>query len=172
MTLALVFRFLHLWLQTSRLPDVQPNLVIPTVIGAMHAETDEYPAELLIAIAWGESRLDPTVRTGVVCGILQVNPTDINRPRSDCDVWSQSAEEGIQAGVIEMDMLRADSRVRGDLQLALLYRACGNAAFDGTCRKTRWPEWVIDRARCLQMSDLTWHVDTLGRCVRTVPASS
>jgi hypothetical protein len=44
----------------------------------------------------------------------------------------------------------ADRRVRGDLRLALLYRACGNRAFDGTCRKRAWPGWVLRRAAALR----------------------
>jgi len=166
-----VFHFLWLWAQANRLPDVQPDRVLPAVVGAVRAETPEYPAELLLAIAWGESRLDPTVRTGKVCGILQVNPVDIHRPHSDCDAWSRDVGEGMRAGVVELEMLSADPRVRGNLWLTLLYRACGNAAFDGTCQKTLWPNWVLNRARCMG-ADSTWRVDATGHCVRTVTAGS
>jgi hypothetical protein len=163
MTAALIFKFLYLWIQTSRLPDVQPEFITPAVLAALHVETEDAPSELLISIAWSESRLDPTVRTGNVCGILQVNPTDIGQPRSDCTIWSNNVEAGMHAGVIELQMLRADHRAQ-TLQRALLYRACGNAAFNGTCHKTQWPTWVLDRAQCLRT--FTWHVDARGYCVR------
>lgn len=128
------------------LPDVQPELVDPAVDAALATETPAIPSELLLSIAWGESRFRPDQRTGVVCGALQVNPADIGEPRENCARWSNNTRLGFAAGVRELEMMLADRRVHGNLRLALLYRACGNAAFDGTCAKGRWPEWVLVRA--------------------------
>lgn len=128
------------------LPDVQPELIDSAVDAAFATETLAVPAELLLSIAWGESRFRPDQRTGVVCGALQVNPDDIGEPRGNCVRWANDMHLGFAAGVRELEMMLADRRVRGNLRLALLYRACGNAAFDGTCTKGQWPGWVLMRA--------------------------
>lgn len=131
------------------LPDVRAEDVDPAVDAALAEETDRVPAELLIAIAWGESRLRPDVRTGHVCGIMQVNPTDLGLPRSRCRAWELDRRLAFRAGVSEIEMMLRDRRVRGNIRRALLYRACGNRAFDGTCAKTKWPGWVLRRAERL-----------------------
>lgn len=101
------------------------------VSAALAVETRRVPAELLISIAWAESRFDPKVRTGRVCGVMQVNPADIDLPRSTCDAWDRDIAAGFAAGVAEIEQMLAEPRVHGDLHTALRYRACGNAAFTG-----------------------------------------
>lgn len=128
------------------LHDVDSALVDPAVDAALATETLAVPAELLLSIAWSESRFRPDQRTGVVCGALQVNPTDIGEPRGNCAHWASDTRLGFAAGVRELEIMLGDRRVHGNLRLALLYRACGNVAFDGTCTKTKWPQWVLARA--------------------------
>lgn len=127
------------------MPDTKPELAAFAALAAMMTETDLVPAEIMVAIAWGESRFDPTVRTGHVCGPMQTVP----KVPSDCARWSNMLE-GFRAGRDELeDELRHDPRVHGDLRLALLAYACGNAAFGGTCKKLSYPAIIFQRARSL-----------------------
>jgi len=139
-------RFERVLARAQELPDIEPQLVLPNVLAAFNAETIEYPAELLLAIAWGESRFKSDITTGHVCGVLQTVP----RIPSDCRRWL-NVFAGYQAGVDELIEWARDRRSRGDLRLVLLARACGNSAFIDTCRKQRWPGWVLRRARQLGM---------------------
>lgn len=131
------------------LPDVQPELIEPAIDAAIEAATPEISAPLLLALAWGESRFQSEARPK--CGVLQVDPKDIDAPASLCKVWASSMEAGFAAGVVELEMLLGDRRVHHDLRLALQYRACGNKAFDGTCnaKKLAWVEAALARARWL-----------------------
>jgi len=143
------------------LPDTKADQVRPAVEAAIRHETPQIPAELLISIMWGESRFVPTVRNGVVCGIMQVGPHDIKQPRSVCLIWDRDVDAAVAAGVVEMKMLLKDKRVNGSIYRALLYRACGNSAFDGTCRKGGWPGWVLERASKLKGSRVSKPVEAL-----------
>lgn len=131
------------------LPDVRREHLLPALEAAIAHETPEIPAELLVSIMWGESRFIPNKRTGRVCGLMQVSPADIGKPRRDCLVWERDVGAAVAAGVLELKIMLRDGRVRGDVRKALLYRACGNSAFDGTCQKKGWPGWVLDRAQRL-----------------------
>jgi len=132
------------------LPDTDSALVAPMVLAAIAEETPRAPAALLVALAWGESRFDQ--RAQPLCGVLQVNPVDIGRPASDCAVWRGDVQLAVRAGVTEIEMMLADRRVAGNLRRMLLYRACGNAAFDGTCdaKKYAWVDAAIARYRQLE----------------------
>jgi len=132
------------------LPDVKSEHVLPAVEAARRYATAAIPAELLVSIMWGESRFVPTVRKGRVCGVMQVNPSDIGRSRTQCTDWDRDVAKAVEAGVHELETMLRDHRVKGDMRKALLYRACGNAAFNGRCRKTGWPGWVLERARKLR----------------------
>lgn len=135
------------------LPDVRPVLVNDAVDAALTVETPDIPASLLLSIAWSESRFEPGLRTGRVCGALQVNPHDIGQDRRECLAWAHSTVLGFAAGVTELRMLLSDPRVHGNLYRALGYRACGNSFFDGTCHKMQWPGWVLERAERLGAGD-------------------
>lgn len=165
----MIAHFIALWLHTSRLPDVEPNVVVPAVIGAMAAETPDFPAELLIAIGWGETRLDSRVHTKYVCGVMQAVITK----RSDCEQWSTDPIAGFRAGVAELEEWRHDRRTGGKLTNVLLAQACGQKAFEGTCQKGHWPAWVIGRARCLEdAANERLHVDAHGNCIVVYDRSS
>lgn len=141
-------RALRLFHRASELPDVRAELVAPTVAAALTAETPEFPAELLVAIAWGESRFEPGAHTGRACGPMQT----IARA-GDCERW-RDPFKGFQAGVVELTTWSHDPHTHGDLRLVLGGYSCGYAAFNGTCRKARWPGWVLTRARKLGMRDV------------------
>ena len=134
--------------RVEALGDVRPGLAQPAVEAALAAGTLDVPAELLLSIAWGESRLEPSPRgRGRACGILQVVPEDIGLPHAaTCALWARDLAAAFAAGVLEIRTELADRRVHRDLRLALLYRACGNAAFAGTCEKRAYPSWVLRRA--------------------------
>lgn len=138
-------RFEIVLARASALPDVRPELVLPNVIAAFDNETNEYPAELLLALAWGESRFEPTVRTGRVCGVLQVVP----QHERDC----RGLMNGYAAGVDELEELARDRRAH-DLVDVLMYRACGVTAFTGGCGKRRWVDAALSRARRLGMRSI------------------
>lgn len=141
---------MHLHAAAADLPDTDSALVAPMVLAAIAEETPRAPAALLVALAWGESRFDQ--RAQPLCGVLQVSPIDIGRPMSDCAVWRGDVQLAVRAGVTEIEMMMADHRVAGDLKRMLLYRACGNKAFDGTCdaKKYAWVEAAIARYRQLE----------------------
>lgn len=132
------------------LPDVKSEYAVPAVEAAIKHETEDLPAELLVSIMWGESRFKPNVRKGRVCGVMQVGPHDIGLPRSVCRTWEVDVDAAVADGVREMQMLLADRRVRGNIRRALMYRACGNSFFNGTCRKGGWARWVLGRAHDLR----------------------
>lgn len=138
-------RFVAVLDRAEQLPDIRTDLILPNVVAAFAHETPSYPAELLLALAWGESRMDPTVRTGRVCSVLQVVP----RIPDDC----RGLMNGYAAGVAELIELARDRRTHGIVDV-LMYRACGNAAFDGTCTKRRWVNAALARARRLGMRDV------------------
>jgi len=140
---------IHLYAATADLPDTDPTRVGPMVITACAEATLKARAALLVALAWGESRFDQ--RAQPLCGVLQVNPIDINQPIGVCATWRTDLQLAVHAGVIEIEMLMADHRVAGDMRKMLLYRACGNKAFNGTCdaKKYAWVEAAL--ARYLQL---------------------
>lgn len=124
------------------LPDVSPDEAEVAARAALFVETRELPAELLIAIAWGESRFVSSTVTGHACGPMQT----IARSRRECEAMKIPLV-GFALGVRELkSWLRL---ARGDLYLALLGQACGVSALRGTCSKSAWPSWVLHRARAL-----------------------
>lgn len=132
------------------LPDVaSPDLVNQFVDAALEAQTRRVPAALLVALAWGESRFDGDALPA--CGTMQVYPHDLGEPATACAEWRRDLRAGVRAGVREIELMLADKRVRGDLRRALLYRACGNRAFDGSCgaKKYAWVTSAIARWRAL-----------------------
>ena len=131
--------------QAQALPDVAAADAEIAVRAALLVETPELPAELLIAIAWGESRFVPTTVTGRACGSMQT----IAWSRASCRAM-QIPLVGFWFGVRELSSwLRV---ARGDLRLALLGQACGWSAFREGCSKGRWPGWVLRRASVLGLT--------------------
>lgn len=153
----------HLRETVLALGDVRPELVADAVEAAMIAETEDWPAEFLLALAYQESRLEPGLnvhqRAGQACGAMQVSPRDLEendgfcggsklygracrlRARDQCHMWSQDVTLAFQAGVRELDWwLQRSGNRRG---AALTGRACGH--FRG-CGKA----WFITNVRCTE----------------------
>jgi len=133
-----------------KLPDVASlRLVDQFVDVALELQTQRVPAALLVALAWGESRFDASAQPA--CGVMQVYPRDLDEPATSCAEWRRDLHAGVRAGVREIEMMLADKRVSGNMRRALLYRACGNKAFDGSCeaKKYAWVTAAMDRWRAL-----------------------
>lgn len=131
--------------RTERLGDVRPADVITAVDAAIAAETMRYPAELLLAIAWGESRLISSTVTGIACGPMQT----IANARGPCTLMKIPAL-GFLAGVHELEAWEHDPWTRGRLELVLLGYAAGYAGFTQADHPKRaWPGWVLWRAHQL-----------------------
>ena len=146
--LAPMLSAIRLWGAAVAMPDTRPVAATEFAIAAELEQTPRVPAELLVALGWPESRFEATVRTGVCCGAMQVNPLDLGEPwESSCAAWTSSTRAGVRAGVREIEMMLAEPRVHGDLRIALLYRACGGTAFTGTCSAAKrwWVESVLTR---------------------------
>jgi len=146
----------HLHERARALPDVEsPDLTDQLVVAALEEQTPRVPAALIVAIAWGESRFDRDARPA--CGVMQVYPNDLEEPASACVEWRRDLRAGVRAGVREIEIMLADKRVRGDMRRALLYRACGNKAFDGTCStpKHAWVKATMERWHVLAPSHRT-----------------
>jgi hypothetical protein len=127
------------------LPDIPAERVDLAVTSAIAHATPVITAGLIVTLCWAESRCLPKTHDNTGCGVLQVDPKDMDEPPSMCAVYAESIESGVAIGVREIEILLADHRVHGNLRLALQYRACGNIAFDGTCslKKLRWVEEVL-----------------------------
>lgn len=142
----------RLRLIVRELPDVESAGRADRFIeAAIAAQTEHVPASLLVSLGWGESRFDPAAQPA--CGVMQVYPQDLDEPepQTACTRWRSDIDAGVAAGVHEIEIMLADKRVRGDLRTALLYRACGNSAFDGTCdaKKYTWVTYAMDRWRAI-----------------------
>jgi hypothetical protein len=112
---------------------------------AVEASTALVPADLLVAVAYIESRFDPTATSRVVgarrmtgsypslepprglngtlyCGELQTFAASW----SEC-IAMRDRTRAYAAGAAELGTWMRDKRVRGDLELALAGHGCGNA---------------------------------------------
>ena len=140
----------HLHEAARALPDVaDPSLTDQFVNAAIDLQTPRVPAALIVAIGWGESRFESSAQPA--CGAMQVYPHDLGEPQAACAEWRRDLRAGVRAGVREIETMLADKRVRGDMRRALLYRACGNKAFDGSCdaKKHAWVTAAVARWRSL-----------------------
>lgn len=138
-------RLSKLYASVKHLGDVSDSDAMMAVVSAHAAETKRYPAELLLAIAWGESRLIATTITGHACGPMQTIPVT----RRECFFQRVSAI-GFAAGVHELESWERDPYTRGHLELVLLGYAGGYAAFTEIDHPKRaWPRAILWRARQL-----------------------
>jgi hypothetical protein len=134
------------------LPDIPRDRIDHVVAVAIDDATPEITAGLIVTLCWAESRCLPKTHDNTGCGVLQVDPKDMDEPASMCAVYADSIESGIAIGVREIERLLADRRVHHNLRLALQYRACGNVAFDGTCRQVKI-KWVDEVMRIADILD-------------------
>ncbi len=144
-----------------RLGDVRPELVGDAVEAALAAETEAWPAEFLLGLAYQESRLEPTNQTGRVCGAMQVAPMYLpeniracgggrvaswdcqRRVHDRCRMWARDTMLAFQDGVAELDAWLAVTH--GDRTMALVGRACG---YTGGRIRRCGKAWFIANVRC------------------------
>lgn len=137
-----------------RLRPDRPELADDAAAASLGTERPGVSAELLLALAWRETGFDPTVRTGRVCGALQVVPADVDEPdaRDACLRWSQDTWQGFDAGAEEL--VRWLRHARGDLSVALRGRACGWIGLTRSCGKDDWVRQVIRLAGAIRRGEI------------------
>ena len=168
MTILLRHLELALRLQVA-VPWLPPEVAYDHAAAATAAETEHIPAELLLGIAFVESRFDPTAvsrveghtrktgsyrttavppqldrRASLFCGPLQTY----------ADSWSacvglRELSTAYAAGAGELRQWLRDPRVRGSTVRALAGHGCGNhGVATGACNG--YPQRVLDMARRLR----------------------
>jgi len=157
---------------SSAVPTLPPEVAYAHAAAASAAATAELPAELLLGVAFIESRFDPTAvsrveghsrRTGryastaappgldrraaLYCGPLQTYAAS----------WSacmamRRLDIGYGAAVAELTRWLHDRRVHGNTTRALAGHGCGNfGVATGQCRG--YPERVLDMSRRFRDQD-------------------
>lgn len=162
-------RFDRLVSAVNKLPDFDKKFTNDVVQAAIDSETENFPAELILSIAWQETRFNYTKQTNrqKVCGIMQTSPKSIGLKMSICKDWNLDPKLGFMAGITALETMMKDSRVYGKSKnntasikaacgvnpsarcKSILYYACGNSAFDGTCTKTQYPKVILKRMKFL-----------------------
>jgi hypothetical protein len=166
----MVLRHLELALRLqAAVPWLPPEAAYDHAVAAAAAATDQVAAELLLGIAFVESRFDPTAvsrveghtrRTGsyrtteapaqldrraaLFCGPLQTYAGSWPK----C-VGMRELSTGYAAGVGELQQWLRDPRVRGNTVRALAGHGCGNFGVT-TGRCNGYPERVLDMMRRLR----------------------
>jgi len=169
-SLTVILRHLELALRlTAAVPSLPPEVAYDHAAAAVAAETDQVAAELLLGIAFVESRFDPTAvsrvegrtrktgsyptteapaqldrRASLFCGPLQTYAGSW----SVC-VGMRELSTAYAAGAGELQQWLHDPRVRGSTVRALAGHGCGNfGVTTGHCNG--YPERVLDMARRLR----------------------
>jgi hypothetical protein len=169
-SLAILLKHVELAMRLQvAVPWIAPNVAYTHAAAATAAESAQIPAELLLGIAFVESRFDPTAvsrvesgrrRTGsyrqttapagldprgsLFCGPLQTFASSW----SSC-MQMRNLDTGYAAATVELRQWLRDPRVRGNTVRALAGHGCGNfGAKTGVCNG--YPERVLTIARQLR----------------------
>jgi hypothetical protein len=166
----IVLRHLELALRlNAAVPWLPPEVAYDHAAAAVAAETDQVPAELLLGIAFVESRFDPTAVSRVEGHTRKTGsypateaPAQLDRSaalfcgplQAYAGSWSaciglRNLSAGYAAGVDELQQWLRDPRVRGSTVRALAGHACGNFGVT-TGRCSHYPERVLDMTRRLR----------------------
>jgi len=168
--LALALRHLELALRLhAAVPWLPPEVAYAHAEAASAAATDQVPPELLLGIAFVESRFDPTAvsrvegsarRTGAYPSsaapaqldrraALYCGPLQSYAPSWSACVTMRKLDTGYTAGAAELRQWLGDRRVHGSTPRALAGHGCGNfGVITGQCRG--YPERVLDMTRRLR----------------------
>lgn len=165
--IATIFPRLELALRlTAAVPWLPPEVAYAHAEAAAAAATDQLPAELLLGMAFVESRFDPTAlsrveghtrRTGryasttppaaldrkasLFCGPLQTYA-----PTWSTCIAMRDLRTAYRAGVVELSQWLRDRRVHGSTTRALAGHGCGNfGVLTGQCNG--YPDRVLDMTR-------------------------
>lgn len=116
------------------------------VEAAIAHETDDIPAELMLAIAWRESRYDRTARPD--CGVMQVTKKNLGSAQA-CRAARASAAGGYQAGAAALSWwVRACERIKRARGVGVLRCALNGYAEGGRAARRGWGVKGCKRARC------------------------
>jgi hypothetical protein len=167
-----VLLFLRTLELTVRLHVAVPWLELPDAwdhaSAAASASTERVSPELLLAIAFVESRYDPTATSRVVDGVRVTGRYPSTLPparltpyshlycgplQTFAPTWTQCLAQrdlavGYGAGVRELEQWLRDIRVRGNVSRALAGHGCGNYGIQtGQCNnypeRVRWIERML-----------------------------
>lgn len=162
-SLTLILQHLELALRLqAALPAIAPEVAYAHAMAATSAATDALEPELLLAIAFVESRFDPTAVSRVEGNRRRVGPYPSTRPprrlkprsslfcgplQTYATTWEQCLAMrdlgvGYAAAVDELEQWLRDKRVRGDVGRALAGHGCGNHGVT-TGRCNRYPARVL-----------------------------
>lgn len=122
-------------------PEVPASRACPAAMAAVSAETDVWPAELVLAIGYHESRLSlDKIGSRLECGPMQVWHPDRKRERL-CRAAQTDVFEAYQQGVDRLNLSRAfcTEKQRLGYVCALNVYACGDAP---RC----WKRWTKGEA--------------------------
>lgn len=113
---------------------------------AIAHERPDLPAELMLAIAWRESKYDPTARPD--CGVMQVTRKNLGGSRAACAAARADAAAGYQVGADAFG--RWVDQCQGDRKRRVSVLRCAlNGYAEGTAAGRRgWGVKGCKRARC------------------------
>jgi hypothetical protein len=150
---------------TGAVPALDPELAAAHVAAAHAAATDEIRPELLLAMAYVESRYSPYALSRMVDGERRTGNWTPSRPppfdrgtslfcgplQTRALSWKQCLSHrdltvAYHTSVRELTVWLRDRRVRGNIAKALAGYGCGNHGVT-TGRCNRYPERVLRRAR-------------------------
>jgi hypothetical protein len=166
-SLSIIFKYVELSLRLhAAVPSIDMEDAYAHAAAAQAAATDNVSAELLLGVAFIESRYDPTAvsrvegrarRTGrypsteppagldprasLYCGPLQTFAASWSRCMA-----MRNLDAAYAAGVAELEQWLRDKRVRGDLTRALAGHGCGNYGVT-TGRCNGYPGRVLSMER-------------------------
>jgi hypothetical protein len=167
---AMLLRHLELAVRLhAAVPTLPPDVAYAHAEAAATAASDDIPAELLLGIAFVESRFDPTAtsrvegakrktgsypptaapagldrRASLYCGPLQTYAASWQ----SC-IAMRKLDNAYAAGAAELRQWLGDRRVHGSTVRALAGHGCGNfGVTTGTCNG--YPQRVLDMARRLR----------------------
>jgi hypothetical protein len=132
------------------IPSMSPLEAYRHADAASEASTPHVSAELLLAVAWIESRYDPTATSRIEGSVRRTGhypstepPSNLGRGSLYCgplqtyaSTWPacidmRRLDVAYAAGVSELEQWLRDPRVRGDITLALAGHGCGNQGVAG-----------------------------------------
>ena len=146
-------------------PSLSPVDAYRHADAASDAATTRVSPELLLAVAWVESRYDPTATSRVEGRVRRTGAYPSTRPppnlapgtqlycgplQTNAGSWSRCLEmRGLDtayaAGAAELEQWLHDRRVHGSVELALAGHGCGNAGvLTGSCNN--YPRRVLSIA--------------------------
>lgn len=166
-SLSIILRHLELALRLQiAVPWLPAQVAYDHAMAAATAETEQVPAELLLGIAFVESRFDPravsrveghTRKTGPYLSTqapahldrrasLYCGPLQTYAPSWSACMAMRDLETAYAAGAAELAQWLRDRRVRGRTTRALAGHGCGNyGVLTGRCNG--YPERVLDMTR-------------------------